>query len=366
MEPLPDGFKLAKWWILREDGAIKCELCPRECVISKDGLPGACGVRVRIGGKFYLAVYGKTSGWALDPIEKKPLFHFYPGSCAFSVGSIGCNFFCRFCQNWVISQARIQPKNLRFPLSLEDLPPERIVELAKRNNCSVIAYTYNEPIVWYEYMLDTAKLARQRGLHNAMVTNGYINEDPLKELVEYLDAANVDLKGDKNFYSKLSGAPKAPEAVMRTIEILVENGVHTEITILIIPGWNDKEEFLRRIARWVMDNFGPEKVPVHVTRFYPNYMMRSTPPTPVRTIEKAREIFLSEGVKYVYVGNIPGHAGEHTYCPNCGRAVIKRDGFLITDWKLTEDNKCIFCGYKINIVGNYKPEDGWMRFHWFF
>ena len=361
-----NALKVAEWWIMREDGSIQCKLCPRECIIRENGFPGACGVRVRLNDKFYLAIYGKTSGWALDPIEKKPLFHFYPGSCAFSIGTIGCNLFCIFCQNWIISQARIKPKTLKFPLRLEDLSPERAVELARKNGCSVIAYTYNEPIVWYEYMLDTAKLAKRNGLKNAMITNGYINEDPIRELAKYIDAANVDLKGDENFYSRLSGAPKAPEAVMRAIEILVESGVHAEITILIIPGWNDKEEFFRRVARWVMDKFGPEKVPVHLSRFYPNYMMRAVPPTPVRIIEKARKILMEEGLKYVYIGNVPGHPAEHTYCPNCGKPVIKRNGFWITDWKLTDDNRCSYCGYKINIIGKYKQEDSWLRFHMLF
>ena len=366
MSSLPTSFKETIWWKQLPDGSIVCTLCPRNCKFEKDGSVGACGVRVRLNNKIYLAIYGKSSGWALDPIEKKPLFHFYPGSCAFSIGTIGCNLFCRFCQNWFISQSRLTPGSLKLPIRMDDLSPENAVALTRRSKCTSIAYTYNEPIVWYEYMVDTAKLARKYGIKNVMVTNGYINEEPLIELAKYMDAANVDLKGDKNFYERLTGTFKAPETIMSTIEIMKERGMHVEVTILVIPGWNDKEELFRFVAKWMLDKFGPEEVPVHISRFYPNYMMRSTSPTPVETLIKARKILMEEGIKYVYLGNVPGHPGEHTYCPNCGKLVIKREGFLLTKWNLDEHNRCKFCGHQINIRGTYKPEKSWIGFHMFF
>ncbi len=309
---LPNHFKEAMWWEQRRDGSIVCKLCPRECILYQDLSPGACGVRVRVGNKLYSAVYGVSSGWALDPIEKKPLFHFYPGSCAFSIGTIGCNLFCLHCQNWFISQARYKRGSLSPPISLDTLTPEEAVKLTKKNRCTSIAYTYNEPIVWYEYMLDTAKLARKNGIKNVMITNGYINDEPLRELVKYIDAANVDLKGDENFYKRLTGTLHAPETILNAVTIMKEAGIHVEITILVIPEWNDSEEFFKWVARWIIDNFGPESIPLHISRFFPNYMLRSLPPTPIRTLEKARQIVLREGLKYVYVGNIPGHEGEHT------------------------------------------------------
>jgi len=359
------SLKETKWWKVLPDGALMCTLCPRYCRFPTEKTVGGCGVRIRLDGKIQLGIYGKTTGWALDPIEKKPMFHFYPGSCAFSIGTIGCNLFCRFCQNWVISQSRISAKSLKFPLRLDDLPPETAVKYAKENGCTSIAYTYNEPIVWYEYMYDTAKLAHKEGIKNVMVSNGYINEDPLKELAPYIDGANIDLKGDETFYRKLTGTLKAPETILNTIKILKEKGTMVEITILIIPKWNDSEDFFKWIGKWVLDNFGPEGLPVHLSRFYPNYKLRSLPPTPVRTIEKARGILMELGLKYVYVGNVPGHPGEHTYCPNCGKPVIKRDGFIITEYNLTDDNKCKFCGYKISIRGNYRMERSWVYFHIF-
>jgi len=359
----PTHFKESYWWRESSEGILICTLCPRECRFERDKTVGACGVRVRLNNKIYLAIYGKTSGWAMDPIEKKPLFHFYPGSCAFSIGTIGCNMFCLHCQNWFISQARISPHTLKYPMQLESLSPEDAVNLAKENNCTSIAYTYNEPIVWYEYMLDTAKLAKKHGLKNVIVSNGYINEEPLSELVKFIDAGNIDLKGDSIFYQRLTGTFKAPETILRTIEILKEHNVHVEITVLVIPGWNDKEEFIKWVARWIMENFGAEEVPLHITRFYPNYMLRSIPPTPIKTLEKARETAIREGLKYVYTGNVPGHKGEHTYCPQCGKPVIKREGFYITEWNLNDENRCRFCGYRINIRGRLKRERKWFYFY---
>lgn len=365
MFSLDSRYKETIWWEKLPDGSLMCTLCPRQCRFPKDRTVGACGVRVRLNDKIYLGIYGKVSGVALDPIEKKPLYHFYPGSCAFSIGTIGCNLFCLFCQNWHISQARIRSESLKLPMRMDDLLPEDAVEFAVRNRCTSIAYTYNEPLVWYEYMLDTAKIARKRGVKNVLVSNGYINEEPLEELAQYIDAANIDLKGDEKFYKKLTGSFKAPETIMNTIETLVKRGALVEVTILIIPGWNDDEKFLRKIGRWLVDTFGPEKVPLHLSRFYPMYKFRSAEPTPVRTLEKARKIMLEEGLKYVYTGNVPGHEGENTYCPDCGKPVIKRRGFAIIEWNLDEQNRCKYCGYPINIRGTLKIEKSWLYYHFF-
>ncbi len=364
MSVLQKYFKEAMWWEKDDKGNIICRLCPRNCILSKDGQVGACGIRVRYNGRLYLATYGLVSSMALDPIEKKPLFHFYPGSCAFSISNIGCNLFCIFCQNWHISQARVSPKRFSIPVPMEEASPEELVKFAKANKCSSIAYTYNEPIVWYEYMLDTAKLARKNGVFNVLVTNGYINPEPAEELAKYLDAANVDLKGDVRFYKKLAFAVKAPEAVMETIKLFVEKGVFVEVTYLVVPRWNDSEEVMKKIFGWIYDEFGGERVPLHISRFYPHYKMRNVPPTPIRTLNKAYELAKEIGLKYVYIGNVPGHEGEHTYCPRCGRPVIKRRGFEIIEWNLDEENRCKFCGYKINIRGKYKPERSWIHF-WF-
>lgn len=358
------AIKTAMYWRRLEDGTIECLLCPRHCKFREHGDVGVCGVRMRLGNELKTLVYGKTSGWAIDPVEKKPLFHFFPGHSTFSLGTIGCNFLCRHCQNWFISQARFKRGSLKPPIRLEDLPPEEIVKLARAHNCISISYTYNEPVVFYEYMLDTAKLARKHGIMNIMVTNGYIEEEPLSELAKYIDAANVDLKGDKRFYKEVCRADPGPEVVMRTIEELHRRGVHVEVTCLIIPGWNDTDEFFRSVAKWVYETFGPDAVPLHFTAFYPAYQMQDRDPTPPQTLIRAREIAMKEfGLHYVYTGNIPWLEGEHTYCPECGRVVIRRYGFYIEEWNLDEHNRCKFCGAQIRITGRYSPNRSWVVFH---
>ena len=357
-------LKEAKWWELRTDGVIQCELCPRHCVFKEEGDVGACGVRMRIGDKLVSLIYGKTSGWAVDPIEKKPLFHFYPGSAAFSIGTVGCNFFCLHCQNWFISQARFKKGNTTPPIPLDELPPKRAVELAKTYNCTSIAYTYNEPLIFAEYVYDTAKLAEKEGIKNVLVTNGYVEEEPLRDLMKVIDAANVDLKGDERFYREVCGVRDGFEVVKRTIKTMKENGIHVEVTCLIIPGYNDKDEFFESVAKWIYDEFGPDAVPLHFTAFYPNYRMTNVPPTPASALLRARKIAMKRvGLHYVYTGNILHTEGETTFCPSCERPVIRRRGFSIVEYKLDENNRCKYCGTRINIVGKYKPESSWLFFY---
>ncbi len=344
-------MKEAKYYKTLGENKVKCLLCPRECTI-ENGTYGACLTRKNVDGKLYSVVYGKISSMAIDPIEKKPLFHFWPGSPTFSISTVGCNLKCMHCQNWTISQ--VSPDHL----TLRELDPESVVRYALRYKCNSISYTYNEPLIWFEFVLDTAKEAKKEGIMNILVTNGFINEDPLKELLPYIDAANVDLKSiNDEFYRKICKADKAVEHVQRTIVMMKESKVHVEITNLIIPTENDKEDEIRKLSVWVLENVG-ETTPLHFTRFHPDYKLTFLPPTPIYTLERAREIAISEGLKYVYIGNVPGHSFENTYCPRCHSLLIGRYGFSIINWNLTEDNRCKNCGESIPIVGK-RVESKW-------
>ncbi|NIQ07450.1 MAG: AmmeMemoRadiSam system radical SAM enzyme [Candidatus Korarchaeota archaeon] len=356
--------KKARWWKLDEEGHIHCTLCPRGCVFSKNYQIGDCGVRVRSENELKTAVYGKISSLAVDPIEKKPLFHFYPGSSALSIASIGCSLHCRFCQNYQISQSHVEVSEegkLSYPFPLRDMSPEDVVNVAKDRGASVIAYTYNEPTIFWEFMYDTAKLAKKNGLLNVFITDGYINEQPMRVLAKYLDAANVDLKGDQTFYGKYTLTPNAPNSVLKAIKVMAEEGVHVEITTLIIPGLNDDEEWINWEAQWILENLGPD-TPVHLSRFYPTYLMRDRPRTPVETIEKMRNLMLESGLNYVFAGNVPGSAWENTFCPNCGEKVIGRRGFEIRSWNLSEDMGCKSCGQHIPVKGERKKETAWKKY----
>lgn len=340
----------AAFWepVQGKPGYVKCNLCNRRCVIAP-GRFGVCGVRKNIDGKLYTLVYGLLTAANLDPIEKKPLSHFYPGSAVFSVSTPGCNFFCQFCQNWEISQSRLERG-----LYGHYYPPEDVVREAKRLQADGISYTYNEPTIFYEFMLDTARLAKKEGLFNTMVTNGYISPEALDELAPYLDAATVDFKGggDPEFYRKFMGVPD-PSPIYDTLLRMKEKGIHVEITNLVVPIVGDDEEKLRSLARWVAENLGDE-TPFHLLRFYPHYKMIDYPPTEVGDLEKLAGVAREEGLKYVYIGNVWGHPLENTYCPKCGHRVIERRGFFIVKWDLTEDNRCPVCGAKINIKGSYR------------
>ncbi len=343
----------AMYWEPLGDGRVRCRLCPLNCIIN-EGKRGSCKVRKNINGKLYALNYGKVSSLAADPVEKKPLFHFWPGSCALSVSTVGCNMHCKHCQNWEISQT-----DENFPY-LHDATPEAVVAIAKRSGCESIAYTYNEPVIWYEFMLETAKLARKKGLYNLMITNGYINEEPFRELAPYLNAMNIDIKAfDDRFYMKIAGVPSG-EPSRKTAEIAKgEFGIHVELTYLIIPTLNDGPEEIRSFARWVFEALG-EDTPVHFSRFFPNYQLTNLPPTPVESVEAAYRIAKEEGLKFVYVGNVPGHPGENTYCPKCGKPLIVRRGFEVVEYRV-KDGKCEYCGEPIPVVGMYiKKQYNWM------
>ncbi|NJE06446.1 AmmeMemoRadiSam system radical SAM enzyme [Thermococcus sp. M36] len=343
----------ALYWEHEGGYRVRCTLCPVNCIID-DGHTGSCRVRKNIGGKLYTLNYGKVSSIAADPVEKKPLFHFWPGSCALSISSVGCNMHCRYCQNWEISQAGEE-----FPY-LRDVPPRDVVSLAQRYGCESIAYTYNEPVVWYEFVLDTAKLARREGIHNLLITNGYINEEPFRELAPYIDAMNIDIKAfNDGFYMRVTGVPGGEPSKKTAVLAKREFGIHVELTYLIIPTLNDREEEIRAFARWVVEELGDD-TPVHFSRFFPHYRLTDLPPTPVRTVEMAYRIAREEGLKFVYIGNVPGHEGENTYCPKCGKPLIVRWGFEITEYHI-KNGKCEYCGEPIPVVGTYlKKRYNWM------
>ncbi len=323
----------------RLNGKVECLLCPRHCIIP-EGKVGFCRNRKNINGKLYAIGYGKVCSLAIDPIEKKPLYHFYPGSKVLSLAIAGCNFRCLHCQNWEVSQA----SPLEVPY--RELSPEEVVYIAKNYNSPGVCYTYTEPTVYYEFMYDTAKIARENGLFNVMVTNGYIEENPLKSLP--MDAMNIDIKGNEEFYKKICGAELEP--VLRTCKLAKKLGIWVEITNLIVPGYNDNLEDILFIIEFVRDELGKE-TPLHFTRFHPDYKLLDVPPTPVEILEKARDLALQMGLKYVYIGNVPGHEGENTYCPKCGALLIKRDIFSIDIVNLDLKNKiCLVCGEKIDII----------------
>lgn len=327
----------ALYWESIGKGFVQCHLCPRHCVLAP-GQWGFCRARKNIDGKLYSMSYGNPCAVHMDPIEKKPFSHFLPGTRTFSIATAGCNMRCVFCQNWEISQTSPET-TFNYQLM-----PEDIVKLAKTYRCDSIAYTYSEPTNFYEYMLDTAKLAHKVGLKNVYHSNGFINEKPLRKLCPYLDAADIDLKGfSDEFYEKMSQASLAP--VLRTLKILKDENVHLEITNLIVPGENDSPEMIRKMCEWIKENLGPD-VPLHFTRFWPQYRLRNLQPTPVETLERAHQIALDCGLHYSMIGNIPGHPGEDTYCPKCGRKVIDRKGYITVKNDLV-DGKCKFCGFPI-------------------
>jgi len=304
----------------------------------KPGQSGECRVRINIDGVLRTVVYGYPCSIHIDPIEKKPLFHFLPGSKILSLATVGCNLHCRNCQNWEISQAN--PEDSRAMLC----PPKKLVELTKHYGCPSLAYTYTDPIIFYEYTYDTAKLARSANIRNALVTAGYINEQPWKQLLEYVDAANIDLKGiTDDFYRRVCLGTLKP--VQEALVLARESGILLEVTNLIIPTLNDKPEQIRELARWVKANLGRE-TPLHFSRFFPRYKMRHLPPTSLKTLDMAREIAIDEGLDYVYIGNILSKAGENTYCPGCKNLLIERKGYTILQNRLKR-GCCPACGKEI-------------------
>lgn len=327
-----EGFHYAS------DGTtVQCQICPNRCLL-EPGDRSVCRSKVNIGGKLYSMAYGNPCSVHVDPIEKKPLNHFYPTSLIFSIATAGCNFRCLNCQNWEISQKK--PGEVRHI----QLFPKDVVEKAKERNIPSIAYTYSEPISFYEYMYDTAKLARAGGLKNVLVSNGYINRNPLIRLCRYLDGANVNLKSfDDSIYRSLNGGTLQP--VLDTFKTMHREGVWFEMTTLVVPTYVDKPEMIKRMCAWILKELGPN-YPLHFLRFFPRYKLTRLPATPIATLEELRGIALKEGIRYVYLGNVPGHEGTQTYCHNCHKILIGRKGYLITKFNL-RDGRCKFCGTPI-------------------
>ena len=316
---------------------VKCLICPNECVI-KEGEAGLCHNRINHDGVLYSIAYGNPCAVNIDPIEKKPFNHFLPGSKAYSIGTAGCNLACMNCQNWTISQS--SPKETRN----YDLMPDKLVEQTIASNCKSIAYTYSEPISFYEYTIDSARLAKEQGIKNVLVTAGYINEEPLRNFCKYIDAARVDLKSFSNdIYLKLSAGALQP--VLNTLKIMAELGVWLEIVNLIVPGWTDDHEMIKRMCNWLAKN-GLASYPLHFDRFHPEYKLTQLPATPIGILTSAREIAIAEGIKYVYIGNIPGLDAQNTLCPKCHDLIIERRGFTVLQRNIVK-GCCTKCGEKI-------------------
>jgi len=337
----------ARWWHALPDGRIQCDLCPRDCRLH-EGQRGLCFVRMMEGGRMVLATYGRCSGFCVDPIEKKPLNQFHPGSSVLSFGTAGCNLACKFCQNWDISKSREMDR------LMDAASPDMIAEAAVRLGCRSVAFTYNDPVIFAEYAMDIADACHARGVQTVAVTAGYMHAAPRREFYAKIDAANVDLKAfTEDFYYKLTGAHLAP--VLETLEYLVrETKVWTEITTLLIPGHNDSEEEIRAECRWILEHLGAD-VPVHFTAFHPDWKMVDVPPTPRATLTRAREIARLAGLRYVYTGNVQDVEGGTTLCPSCEKEVIVRDGYDILAYHVTEAGACGFCGAAI--AGRYGKFD---------
>jgi len=323
----------AKFYKTLSDKKVQCKLCNHSCKIDNDNF-GICQVRKNENGMLKTMIYGSTSSIAVDPIEKKPLFHFYPGTNVLSLGTIGCNFKCDHCQNYTISTA-----NLNFSY-IREITPEQVIELAKERECQGIAWTYNEPTIWHEFAYDTSKLAKKSNLYTVYVSNGYIAEDPLREISKYLDAINIDVKAfDDDFYKKICKAQLKP--VLETCELAKDLGIHLELTYLIIPNYNDSVEEITKFCKWVFEKLGND-IAVHFSRFHPDYKMANVPKTPMDTMIKAYEIAKETGILFPYIGNVPNGDYENTICPNCGNICIKRQGYL-TNLDGINKNKCSKC-----------------------
>jgi pyruvate formate lyase activating enzyme len=347
VRPLPASAYPARWWARLPDGRVECRLCPRLCKLH-DGQRGFCFVRQRAGEGIVLTTYGRSSGFCIDPIEKKPLNHFYPGSSVLSFGTAGCNLGCRFCQNWDISKARESDR------LTDAASPEGIAATAKRLGCRSVAFTYNDPVIFAEYAIDVARACRAQDIKTVAVTAGYITAEARREFYEMMDAANVDLKGfTEEFYHRLCFAELQP--VLDTLVYLHrETDVWFEVTTLLIPGANDSREELDRASDWYAANLGPD-VPWHFTAFHPDFKMLDTPPTPPATLARAREIARSKGLKHVYTGNVHDREGGSTWCPGCGTLLIERDWYELGAYNL-ENNRCRACGCVI--AGHFERQPG--------
>jgi pyruvate formate lyase activating enzyme len=326
----------ARYWHRLGDGRLQCDLCPRLCRL-REGQRGFCFVRAREGDALVLTTYGRSSGFCVDPIEKKPLNHFLPGTPVLSFGTAGCNLGCRFCQNWDISKSR------ETDTLADSASPESIVAAAERLGCRSVAFTYNDPVIFLEYAVDTAAACRARGIASVAVTAGYVCADPRAELFAHVDAANIDLKSfDDGFYRRICGGRLGP--VLETIEyVALETDVWLELTTLLIPGLNDSDPELDALTRWVVERLGPD-VPLHFTAFHPDWKLRDRSPTPPATLARARRIALANGVRHAYPGNVSDPEGQSTWCTRCGALLIERDWYRLGAWNLTADGRCAACG----------------------
>jgi pyruvate formate lyase activating enzyme len=338
-----------KYWHVLADGRIQCDLCPRACKL-RDGQRGVCFVRAREDDQIVLTSYGRASGYCIDPIEKKPLNHFLPGTPVLSFGTAGCNLACRFCQNWDISKSK------EIDTLADEASPDAIARAAERLGCRSVAFTYNDPVIFHEYAIDVADACRERGIKAVAVTAGYICPEPRVEFYEHMDAANIDLKAfTEEFYKHTCGGDLA--AVLDTIEYVKhETGVWFELTNLLIPGLNDSEGELDAMTGWVVEHVGPD-VPMHFTAFHPDFKMLDRPPTPPDTLSRARAIALANGVRYAYTGNVHDTAGSSTYCQECGTRLIERDWYRLGEYRLSGDGRCQGCGARCPGVFDGPPGD---------
>jgi len=351
MSDLPlnqDELTPTRYWHRLEDGRVQCDLCPRECKLH-EGQRGLCFVRANAGGEVVLTTYGRSSGFCIDPIEKKPLNHFYPGSAVLSFGTAGCNLACKFCQNWDISKSR------EFDTLSDQAKPEMIATAARDLGCASVAYTYNDPVIFHEYAIDVATACHEQGIKSVAVTAGYVSPEPRAEFFQHMDAANVDLKAfSEKFYHKITGSHL--QAVLETLEYIKhETNTWLELTTLLIPGENDSEKELDEMTSWVVDKLGPD-VPMHFTAFHPDWKMRDLPATPASTLTRARDMALQNGVHYAYTGNVHDEAGGSTYCHQCGERLIQRDWYVLSDWQLDEDGRCKHCGTRC--AGHFAASPG--------
>ncbi|MBM3332519.1 AmmeMemoRadiSam system radical SAM enzyme [candidate division WOR-3 bacterium] len=327
----------AEYYRRLDNKLVACDLCPRRCVIQPGGR-GACRVRENRDGRLYSVVYGRPCSVGKEPIEKAPFFHFLPGRQRLTIATAGCNQSCKYCQNWELSQAR--PEEVQN----HDLSPAEVVALAVKEKAPIICFTYTEPVVFYEYVMDIARLARAQGIRTAVVTGAYVNPEPLRELCSAVDAIKIDLKGfTPEFYRNVCGSTLEP--VLEACRTVAQSGTHLELVNLVVPALNDDTATIRKMCRWIRENVG-DTVPVHFTRFHPDYRLQNSPPTPTATLEGAVAIARSEHLQFTYVGNVPGHQAENTCCPACGRTLVRRSGYSVVENRV-KDGKCPFCGVRV-------------------
>ena len=338
-----------------DDNSVRCLTCGHKCTI-KENKFGICQTRKNIGGTCYSLIYGALSAESLDPIEKKPLFHFYPGHLVYSISCVGCSFKCKNCQNYHLSMTKVTDEEAKFvdysnrSINLKVKTPAELIESIKKSGCELLAFTYNEPLIWLEYIVDVCQLAREEGIKIVLVSNGYSTPEAVEMLAPCVDAANIDIKAfSSEFYKKICAVPDF-SPVLDTVKYFHKNGVFVEITNLIIPTLNDKDEDIKNLCNWCMDNLGPS-VPIHFSAYRPMYKL-NLPSTPVKTLIKARNIAKQLGFHHVYVGNARVQDAENTYCPECNNEVISRNGYMITRNGLKDGNKCKACGNQLNIAGN--------------